>query len=91
MIDKKAVALAYNSQVDIAPKVVAKGRGEIANKIIQKAKEFEVPMFCNALLVQSLLDIPLDSTIPPELYNAVVEVFVWLVKCERAAQLSKDK
>ena len=88
--DKKAVALAYNSESDNAPRVVAKGQNDLALKIIAKAKEFDVPLFCNPMLVQSLLQIPLDSHIPPEMYNAVVEVFIWLLQCEKNAQLSKD-
>lgn len=90
MKNKKAVALAYNAQNDNAPRVVAKGKNELALKIIAKAQEFDVPLFTNALLVESLLQIPLDSHIPPQMYNAVVEVFVWLLQCEKAAQLSKD-
>ncbi|RDU60313.1 EscU/YscU/HrcU family type III secretion system export apparatus switch protein [Helicobacter marmotae] len=90
MQDKKAVALSYNIKDDSAPRVVAKGRNELAARIIAKAKEFDVPLFANALLVDSLLEVPLESHIPPEMYNAVVEVFVWLLKCEREAQLSKD-
>lgn len=90
MTNKKAVALAYNAQNDNAPRVVAKGRDELALRIIAKAQEFDVPLFCNALLVDSLLSLPLDSQIPPDMYNAVVEVFVWLLKCEKNAQLSKD-
>lgn len=90
MKDIKAVALAYNAEVDSAPKVVAKGQNELALRIIAKAKEFDVPLFSNPMLAQSLLQVPIDSHIPPEMYNAVVEVFVWLVKCEQSAQLSKD-
>ena len=86
----KAVALAYNTHTDNAPKVVAKGRDELARRIIAKAQEFDVPMLCNAMLVDSLLNIPLDSEIPPELYNAVIEVFLWLLKCEKTAQLSLE-
>ncbi|CUU40857.1 MULTISPECIES: EscU/YscU/HrcU family type III secretion system export apparatus switch protein [Helicobacter] len=87
---QKAVALSYDKQTDSAPRVVAKGQNELALRIIAKAKAFDVPLFANPLLVDSLLQIPLDSHIPPEMYNAVVEVFVWLLKCEKQAQLSKD-
>ena len=45
MKDKKAVALAYNAQNDSAPRVVAKGKNELALKIIAKAQEFDVPLF----------------------------------------------
>lgn len=89
MGDKKAVALSYDSHTDSAPRVVAKGQNELAMRIIAKAKAFDVPLFANALLVDSLLQVPLDSHIPPEMYNAVVEVFIWLLKCEKEAQLSK--
>ena len=90
MRDKKAVALSYNAVNDNAPRVVAKGRNELAMRIVAKAKAFDVPLFTNHLLVESLFDVPLDSHIPPEMYNAVVEVFIWLLQCEREAQLSKD-
>ena len=80
MNNQKAVALSYEAGKDSAPRVVAKGQNELAMRIIAKAKAFDVPLFANAL----------DSHIPSEMYNAVVEVFVWLLKCEREAQLSKD-
>ena len=86
----KAAALAYDSQKQRAPVLLAKGQGAIAEKIIAKAKELEIPLFQNELLVDSLLDAPLDKEIPPALYRAVVEVFVWLYKSEQKAQLSKN-
>lgn len=85
----KAAALAYNATIHNAPKVVASGRGEVAMRIIAKAKEFEVPLFCNEALVDSLLDMPLDSEIAPELYLAVSRVFAWILRCEQNAQLSQ--
>jgi len=85
----KAVALAYNRESEPAPRVVAKGEREIAMRIIAKAQEFGIPHFSNHLLVESLFNIPLESYIPPELYGAVVEVFIWLLKCEHNAQLSR--
>lgn len=90
MKPQKAAALAYNKDVDRAPKVVAKGKGFIAEKIIQKAKEFDVPLFQNEMLVDSLLATELDTEIPPALYQAVLEVFVWLYKSEQKAKLSGE-
>ena len=87
----KAAALAYNAATHNAPKVVASGRGEVAMRIIAKAKEFEVPLFCNEALVDSLLGVPLDSEIAPELYLAVSRVFAWIIRCERSAQLSQKE
>ncbi|WP_104695841.1 EscU/YscU/HrcU family type III secretion system export apparatus switch protein [Helicobacter salomonis] len=84
----KAVALAYNVGQDSAPKVVASGVGVIARAIVEKAKAFDVPLFCNEALVESLLDVRLDTPIPPELYSSVVEVFIWLQNVESQSELS---
>ena len=79
----KAVALKYDKDALSAPKIIASGKGAIANKIIEKAKEFNVPIFANEALVNSLVDLDIDHEIPAELYKAVVEVFVWLMKNEK--------
>jgi len=88
-INSKAVALKYKAYEDLAPKVIAKGQGEIARKIIKKAQEFDVPIFQNETLANMLLSVEVDESIPPQMYNAVVEVFVWLYKLEEKAQVSR--
>ncbi len=88
MYDKKAVALKYEKEAMSAPVVVAKGKGSVALKILEKAKEFDVPIFQNKALAESLLDVQLEEEVPPKLYKAVVEVFIWLMKSEKKAQLS---
>jgi flagellar biosynthesis protein len=87
----KAVALKYEEDGKQAPKVVAKGKGELAKKILQKADEFEIPIFKNEALANSLLNLNLDEQIPPNLYKAVAEVFVWLMSAEQKAQMSRRK
>ncbi len=87
----KAVALKYKAYEDNAPKVVAKGKGKIAEEIIKKAKEFDVPLFQNEELATMLLNIEVGDSIPPELYKAVVEVFVWLHNLENRAQISSKE
>jgi flagellar biosynthesis protein len=89
MINKKAVALKYEEDGRSAPKVVAKGKGAIAQKIMEKADEFDIPIFQNKALAESLLNLDLDEQIPPNLYKAVAEVFVWLMRSEKKAQMSK--
>ncbi|WP_027327467.1 EscU/YscU/HrcU family type III secretion system export apparatus switch protein [Helicobacter pametensis] len=86
---KKAVALAYKAYQDHAPKVIASGKGEIANAIIQKAIQWDIPLFQNKELVDSMIDLNLDQEVPSELYHALAEVFIWLHKCEQDAQLSQ--
>ncbi len=89
MYSKKAVALKYEKEAMNAPKVIAKGKGKIAEKILEKAKEFDIPIFQNEALANSLLDAEINEEIPPKLYKAVVEVFIWLMKTEKKAQISK--
>ncbi|MBX7491169.1 EscU/YscU/HrcU family type III secretion system export apparatus switch protein [Helicobacter turcicus] len=87
-LNQKAVALAYEQNKQRAPKVIAKGEGFIAEKIIQKAKEYDIPLFQSRALVDSLINLELDEEIPPALYKAVVEVFIWLYQTEKKAQIS---
>ncbi len=86
---QKAVALKYDQAGGSAPKVVATGSGAIAEKIIQKAQEFDVPVFQNKALAESLLKLEVDEEIPPSLYKAVAEVFVWLMQSEEKAGMSR--
>lgn len=82
----KAAALKYDKEKTAAPKVVAAGKGKLAENIIAKAKEFDVPLFANEALVNSLVDLDIDTQIPPELYQSVIEVFVWLMKNDQKFQ-----
>ncbi len=88
-INIKAVALKYKAYEDNAPKVIAKGKGEFAKKIIEKAKIYDVPLFQNEMLAEMLLNVEVGEEIPPKMYKAVVDVFVWLHGLEEKAQLSK--
>jgi flagellar biosynthesis protein len=87
---RKAAVLKYN-KIGKAPEVVAKGRGVIAEKIIKKAEEFDVPFFKNEALADSLLDVNINDEIPPSLYKAVAEVFIWLLNSEKKAQIIEEK
>ena len=78
----KAVALKYDKELQNAPKIVASGQGELASKIIQKAKEYNVPIFSNPELASSLINLKIDQEIPAQLYHAVVDIFLWLMKNE---------
>jgi len=69
----KAVALKYDRKKDNAPRVIAKGRGEIAEKIIEVAKAHNVPLHEDKNLIQILEALDLETEIPPELYRAVAE------------------
>ena len=77
-----AVALAYRGG-QAAPKVVAKGRGLIAEAIIARARESGVYVHESAELVALLMQVNLDDHIPPQLYVAVAELLAWLYRLER--------
>lgn len=85
---KNAVALAYQSN-DIAPKVVAKGRGLIAEQIIARAKEHGVFIHESKELVALLTQVELDDHIPPALYRTVAELLAWIHWIEKG-QLHDD-
>ncbi len=76
----RAVALRYEHQKDDAPRVVAKGRGEIAKKIIEIAREHDITIYEDDELVEVLSRLDLDQMIPPELYQAVAEVLAFVYR-----------
>jgi flagellar biosynthesis protein len=78
---KNAVALAY-SETDAAPRVVAKGRGVLAEQIISRARDAGVYVHESPELVSLLMQIDLDQRIPPQLYAAVAELLAWLYRLE---------
>jgi len=76
-----AVALAYRAG-QTAPKVVAKGRGLLAEAIIERAKDAGVYVHESPELVSLLMQVDLDQHIPPELYRAIAELLAWLYRLE---------
>ena len=73
-----AAALKYDTQKDAAPKVVAKGQGTVAEKIIELAKKNNVPIKSDPGLVQILSKLDIDEQIPTELYKAVAEILAFV-------------
>lgn len=85
---REAIALAY-SQTDAAPRVVAKGKGVIAQQIIAKAKEHGVYVHESPELVALLTQVDIDEHIPPQLYMAVAELLAWLYRLEHGGEAAK--
>ncbi|MEA2893809.1 MAG: flagellar biosynthesis protein [Bradyrhizobium sp.] len=73
-----AVALHYDKQG--APRVVAKGRGSIGEKIIEVAKAHDIPIEQNEVLAGALSNVELGDEIPAELYKAVAEVLIFVLR-----------
>jgi flagellar biosynthesis protein len=80
---QSAVALAYQTGA-AAPKVVAKGRGLVAEQIIAVAREHDVFVHESKELVSLLMEIDLDRQIPPTLYRTIAELLAWLYHIESA-------
>jgi flagellar biosynthesis protein len=78
-----AVALDYEAGTRAAPVVVATGRGLIAEKIIEVARENGVIIEANPMLAEALSGVPLDEAIPHELYQAVAEVIGFVLRAQR--------
>lgn len=78
----QAVAMAYGAG-DAAPRVVAKGRGLVADEIIRRAREAGVFVHESREMVALLMGLDLDQRIPPELYVAVAELLAWIYRVER--------
>ena len=74
---KTAVALAYMPG-DAAPKILATGKGAIAEKIIETAKEADVPFYKDDKLADTLSKLEIGDMIPPELYEVVAEILVFV-------------
>jgi len=81
-----AVALEYDEGEMNAPRVVAKGREELAAKIRDLAREHGVPIVQNVPLARSLYAVDLDGEIPEELYPAVAEILNWVMQLRQEAQ-----
>ncbi len=74
---KQAVALEYNPE-DNAPRVIAMGRGALAEKIIEQAKQADVPVHRDDKLAATLSKLQIGDMIPPELYEVVAEILMFV-------------
>lgn len=80
-----AVALRYVSKEDDAPRVMAKGRGSLAERILQIARENGIPVHQDSDLVEVLVRLDVGQAIPPELYQAVAEVLAYIYRMNQKA------
>lgn len=74
---KQAIALAYDP-ADTAPRILATGKGALAEKILETAKEADVPVYQDEKLAKTLAKLEIGDAIPPELYEVVAEILVFV-------------
>lgn len=79
---KQAVALQYNEE-NVAPRVIAKGQGYVAENILNAAKKNSVPIYQNKTLTSMLMAVDIDREIPPELYTAVAEILAYVYRMDQ--------
>ncbi|MFZ5808668.1 MAG: EscU/YscU/HrcU family type III secretion system export apparatus switch protein [Chloroflexota bacterium] len=79
----KATALGYNPEKDEAPRVLASGKGVIAEQIIAVAKANNIPIREDPLLAEALARVDIGETIPPELYALVAEVLAYIYRVQQ--------
>ena len=87
---KQAIALEYNPSED-APKVIASGQGALAERIIEKAKEANVPLHRDDKLADTLSRLEIGEMIPPELYEVVAEILIFVDAMDKIRQKELDQ
>ena len=88
---KTAVALGYDPGEDGAPKVIASGKGALAEKIIEQAKENKIPVHEDDKLADTLSRLEIGEMIPPELYAVVAEILVFVDAMDKIKAKKKKK
>lgn len=78
-----AVALRYHQDRDASPRVIAKGKGAVAEKILELAQKHNIPVRDDPDLVALLAQLDLGDAIPPELYPAVAEVLAYVYRANQ--------
>ncbi len=81
---KKVTAISYDEH-DAAPKIVAKGQGFIAENILKKSEEYDIPVIKDDRLLKMLDNINIGDYIPEELYEVVAEVLAFVVRLDEAS------
>lgn len=84
-VRKEAVALTYDKTKQDAPRIIAKGKGLIAEGILERANAHNIPVHEDGSLVELLGKLNINEQIPEELYQAVAEVFAFIYKVDQVA------
>jgi flagellar biosynthesis protein len=80
MMERKTAVAVHYEEDDIAPRIVAKGKGEIAERIIAVALENNIPIQEDTVLAKALSQVDLEEMIPPELYSVVAEILAFVYR-----------
>ena len=81
--EQRAVAIKYDVKKDRAPRVTAKGRSLVADRILAEAKKNGVPVYQNKSLVNMRMALEIDREIPPELYRTIAEILAYVYRIDK--------
>lgn len=84
---KIAAALKYKPGIDTAPKLIAKGFGQVAENILRQAKQHDIPVYEDQKLAQQLESLAIGKEVPPDLYEAVAEILVFISRMDQKNKL----
>ena len=79
---QEAAAIKYDPELDYAPEITALGKGIIAEKIVEKAKALQIPVYRDEKLVDTLNQLKVGDSIPKELYEVVAQVLVFIANID---------
>lgn len=89
--DIEVAALRYDTSEDDAPKLVARGRGHTAQRILDLAREHDLPVTKDPTLISILGALDVGAEIPPDLYGVIAEVLAWAYHVDKAASSAADR
>lgn len=90
LMKQKAVALKYDSKHNNAPVIVASGMGYMAEKITEAAMEAGVPVYEDSSLATLLTQLKLGASIPQELYQAIVDIYIYFLEYNQEKDTNPD-
>jgi len=88
---KMAAAIRYDAARDDAPRLTAKGQGHVAERIIELARQHDIPVRSDKALIQILSQLDIDRHIPPELYKAVAEILAFVYSAKEKYREEQGK
>ncbi len=84
--NRKAIALRYQLEKDNAPRIIAKGSGYVADRILELAREHDVPLHNDPDLVAVLARLNVNQEIPENLYRAVAEILAFVYRLNQSIE-----
>ena len=86
-INKGAVALQWDSEIDDAPRLIAAGKGVLADRILALAEQADIPIVVKEPLVDVIISLKPGTEIPPQMFRLTAEIYAFLSKIDRLSRI----